>query len=126
VDPFGDKRAELVEAIWVFDWVRDMLYSTKADQNRRSPLSLLRERPSRSTKPRTLSAASPANNGHGQSLSGPSLGAETSCLNPSHEIGQRHATGFCISVGHVLRHAYNDVTFRKLARAIFCFASMDN
>lgn len=44
MDPFGDKRAELMEAIWMFDLVRDMLYSTKAVPNRRLTLSLLRER----------------------------------------------------------------------------------
>ena len=123
--PFGDHRECLVSALWIIDLDNDTLQLRKKKQNRRIPLSMLREGCVFITQ-MDLFDLSPL----------PKDTLNRDPLKPTWEpqfVAKVRQTAFLRRVledfshqwRHVLRSRYNDSTFRRLARAILRLVTLD-
>lgn len=125
--PFGDRRGAGIETVWTFDLDNDMLLFSKRDCGGRLALPLVRQRPI------TLGDFEPLESPKQPTLS---LG-DTSMLTPPYWEPKLHVpernkaflfrvlNDFNYQWRHILRSRYNDLTFRKLARAVIRIATLD-
>jgi hypothetical protein len=126
VNPLGDKRGVFAKSVWIFDLVRDVLYHNKADLNSRIPLYLALQRPVTASdfepyeKP-----AMPPKVDLTRVLPGPYWKPIKAVPERTMRLATRMLDDFNFQWRHIFRNAYNDATFRRLARAIVRISSMD-
>ena len=125
VNPFGDKRGVLSENVWIFDLIRDILYFDTVDQNRQLPLDVLRQRPITSGDFTPYQPATPPTIDVARAFPGPYLEPRKVVPEMTMKLVSRMLQDFAFQWRHILRHTYNDITFRRLARAIVRIATMD-
>ncbi|KAH8687340.1 hypothetical protein BGZ60DRAFT_393415 [Tricladium varicosporioides] len=124
VNPFGDKRQAAV-TVYTFDLDSDMLLFSDASQNLQLPLS--RFRSERSVTRNDFSTFEPISPPQLNPLAFPSPYWRPSCAPSSRTLQfvTRILSDFTHQWRHILRHPYTDSTFRKLASAIVCIATLD-
>ncbi len=118
INPYGDRYGNVVESVWTLDFDHDVLLFDQVDQHRRIPLELLRQRPI------TLDDFVP-----NEPTTVPELDVRAAVpppyWSPTERIPERTKAlvakmleDFAFQWRHILRHQYNESTFRKLSWAV--------
>lgn len=114
--PYGDVRHTIFETVWTFDLENDqLLFSKDGNQSGRLPLSVLRQR-SFTFEDFVLYDSPKAPTFDLQATSPPPYWTPILHV-PQRKVAFAHRVldDFNFQWRHILRHQYNDLTFRKLA-----------
>jgi hypothetical protein len=125
VNPYGDKRGVSSETVWTFDLDRDTLYFDRPDRNNQLPLFLLRERAITREDFRPYHPVAAVVIDAAKAFPAPYWRSAKIVLERYINIVSRMLRDFAYQWCHILRHTYNDITFRRLARAAICIATKE-
>lgn len=126
MNPFGDSRDCLAQTVWTFNLDKGILLFDKKDQHRQLSLDLLPQLPDvNSAYFEPYDPPAPPNLDLGKAFPAPYWTPKYNIAERNKSFVSRVLEDFSYQWRHILRACYNDLTFRRLARAIIRIAMLD-